>query len=78
MKDLAYDQELNLSGLRCPLPVLKARQALQHLQKGQILKVRCTDPLSLKDFPLFCQQAQTELLGQKTQGAEYYFWLKKG
>lgn len=77
MKDLDCDQELNLSGLHCPLPVLKTRQALQHLQRGSVLKVLCTDPLSLKDFPLFCQQTQTHLLRQESKGSQYYFWLEK-
>ncbi|MGJ4953483.1 sulfurtransferase TusA family protein [Bradyrhizobium sp. HKCCYLS20291] len=42
---------LDLSGLKCPLPVLKTRKALQSLKAGQCLEVRCTDPLAVIDIP---------------------------
>lgn len=43
--------ELDLTGLKCPLPVLKTRKALRALTAGQRLEVRCTDPLSVIDIP---------------------------
>lgn len=42
---------LDLTGLKCPLPVLKTRKALKLLQPGDQLEVRCTDPLSVIDIP---------------------------
>lgn len=42
---------LDLTGLRCPLPVLKTRKALKSLKAGDRLEVRCTDPLSVIDIP---------------------------
>ena len=43
--------KLDLSGLRCPLPALKTRKALGSLSPGDLLEVRCTDPLSVIDIP---------------------------
>jgi tRNA 2-thiouridine synthesizing protein A len=42
---------LDLTGLKCPLPALKTRKALKALKPGDILEVRCTDPLSVIDIP---------------------------
>jgi|ERR1700694_1299697 len=43
--------KLDLTGLKCPLPALKTRKALKALRPGDLLEVRCTDPLSLIDIP---------------------------
>ena len=43
--------KLDLSGLRCPLPALKARKALKSILPGHFLEVQCTDPLSVIDIP---------------------------
>ena len=43
--------KLDLTGLKCPLPALKTRKALKALQPGDLLEVRCTDPLSVIDIP---------------------------
>ena len=43
--------KLDLKGLKCPLPVLKTRKALKALATGDLLEVRCTDPLSVIDIP---------------------------
>jgi tRNA 2-thiouridine synthesizing protein A len=43
--------KLDLSGLKCPLPVLKTRKALKSLAPGDRLEVRCTDPLAVIDIP---------------------------
>jgi tRNA 2-thiouridine synthesizing protein A len=44
-------KKLDLTGLRCPLPVLKTRKALRSLAAGDRLEVHCTDPLSVIDIP---------------------------
>lgn len=43
--------KLDLTGLKCPLPVLRTRKALKALSAGNRLEVRCTDPLSVIDIP---------------------------
>jgi tRNA 2-thiouridine synthesizing protein A len=43
--------KLDLTGLKCPLPALKTRKALKALSAGDVLEVRCTDPLSVIDIP---------------------------
>ncbi len=48
--------KLDLTGLKCPLPALKTRKALKALKPGDLLEVRCTDPLSLIDIPNLIQE----------------------
>ena len=43
-KEIQVDKSLDAVGLTCPLPLLKAKQALNKLQSGQVLSVVCTDP----------------------------------
>ena len=44
------DQELDARGLNCPLPILRAKKALNGMGSGQTLKIIATDPGSVKDF----------------------------
>jgi tRNA 2-thiouridine synthesizing protein A len=45
------EKTLDLRGLKCPLPALRARKALSGLAAGDLLIVECTDPLSAIDIP---------------------------
>ena len=49
------DQELDLKGMSCPLPLLKAKQALNKMRNGQVLRVLATDPGSVRDFASFAR-----------------------
>ena len=49
------DQELDLKGMSCPLPLLKAKQALNTMFSGQVLRVLATDPGSVRDFASFAK-----------------------
>lgn len=73
-----FDQELDVRGLNCPLPIIKARKVLNGLQAGQILRVVATDPGSVKDFEAFAKQTGNELLESTAGGGEFAFRLKKG
>jgi TusA-related sulfurtransferase len=54
--DEASIRELDLSGLKCPLPVLQTRKALARTRHGHRLRVICTDPLTVIDIPHLLQQ----------------------
>ena len=72
-----FDQELDATGLHCPLPILRAKKALNALDSGQILHIIATDPGSLKDFSAFSKQTGNELLESREADGKYYFYLKK-
>lgn len=72
-----FDQELDASGLNCPLPILRAKKALTGMTAGQVLHIIATDPGSVKDFDAFAKQTGNELLESKEDGGKFYFLLKK-
>ena len=63
---MQIDKDLDTRGLNCPLPILKAKKALADMDSGQVLKVRATDPGSLRDFQAFSRQTGNALLAQQT------------
>ena len=73
----ATAQELDARGLNCPLPILRAKKALNGLQQGEVLSVRATDPGSVKDFDAFCKQTGNELVSSEQDGGEYVFQIRK-
>lgn len=71
------DVELDARGLDCPMPLLKARQALNRMQSGEYLVVRATDPGSVRDFQVFAEQSGHRLLSSEQCGDEYCYRLCK-
>ena len=71
------DAELDTSGLRCPLPLLKAMQALNSLASGDCLLVRATDPGSVRDFKVFADHSGHELLESSERDGVYSYRLRK-
>ena len=68
---------LDVQGLTCPLPVLKANKALRGLPPGARLTVLATDPATTKDFPAFCRETGHELLSAAEAEGIYRFELRK-
>ena len=71
------DRVLDAKGLRCPLPILKARSALKTLEAGNSLLVESTDPGSVADFAAFCRSTGNELLEQRAEGGVFTFLIRK-
>ncbi|HEX3065116.1 MAG TPA: sulfurtransferase TusA family protein [Dongiaceae bacterium] len=69
--------ELDARGLKCPLPVLKARRALQGVAPGGLLRVLATDPGAVKDFAHFCETTGCELVESGREGEVLRFLLRK-
>jgi len=72
-----FDQELDASGLNCPLPILRAKKALNGLTAGQVLHIIATDPGAVKDFEAFAKQTGNELTESREEGGKFYFLMKK-
>jgi len=68
---------LDVKGLTCPLPVLRAKKALKNVEVGGLLKVIATDPGSVKDMPAFCTQTGNELVEWADEGGVYTFIIKR-
>jgi tRNA 2-thiouridine synthesizing protein A len=72
------DVELDCRGLLCPLPVYRASQAIGKLAPGQVLRVECTDPGSLADFPALARQRGLTLLSAEEWDGVQVFRLRLG
>jgi TusA-related sulfurtransferase len=70
-------KEVDARGLNCPLPILKAKKALAEMASGDLLRITCTDPGSVRDFEAFARQTGNELVEQVTAGADFMHVLRR-
>jgi tRNA 2-thiouridine synthesizing protein A len=71
------DTLLDARGLKCPLPVLRARKAMQGLSSGGVLHIVATDPGSVSDFQAFCEATGHTLVEHAERDGEFSFRVKK-
>jgi tRNA 2-thiouridine synthesizing protein A len=71
------DTTLDVQGLTCPLPVLKANKALRSLAAGDKLTVLATDPASVADFRAFSRETGHAILSYSESQGVYRFVLRK-
>lgn len=69
---------LDVRGLNCPLPVLKAKKKMRELVSGDHLWVETTDPLSAIDIPAFCEQDGHELVTCEAEDGYTRYLIAKG
>jgi tRNA 2-thiouridine synthesizing protein A len=69
--------KLDLTGLKCPLPALKTRKALKALKPGDLLEVRCTDPLSVIDIPNLIRETGDSVETIERGESQIVFLIKK-
>ena len=74
----APETTLDTSGLKCPLPVLKAKKALKTMTPGAMLTVIATDPGAVGDFAHFCDASGDELLRSENLEGILTFVIRKG
>lgn len=74
---VAFDLEVDAKGLKCPLPILRAKKALATLESGQVLKVVATDKGSVRDFQAFSKQTGNALLAQEDDGEVFVHYMKR-
>lgn len=58
----AIDRELDVCGLKCPMPILRTKKALADMNSGAVLAVRVTDHAARDDFTAFARQTGHALL----------------
>lgn len=70
------DKTMDLKGLACPLPILKAKKALSQLPKGATLEVFATDPGSVADFTAFSEATGNPLIERSEAAGVYRFVIQ--
>lgn len=71
------EQTLDLRGLRCPLPALKARKVLGKLVAGDALVLECTDPLTAIDIPNLVRETGDVLEANSESAGLLVFRIRK-
>ncbi len=71
------DTILDATGLKCPLPVLKAKRAMRALADGETLSVLASDPGAPADFVHFCAVTGYTLLGTEEAGGVFTIKIRK-
>ena len=72
-----FTRQLDFRGLRCPLPVLRAKQALDDMNSGETLRIVATDPASMKNIQAFIGITGNELLEVREEDGKFYYLIKK-
>jgi tRNA 2-thiouridine synthesizing protein A len=68
---------LDAKGLKCPLPVLKARKAMRDVPAGGVLRILATDPGAVKDFEHFCKTTGHQLVAAREEAGTLIFEIRK-
>ncbi|MEL7117737.1 MAG: sulfurtransferase TusA family protein [Pseudomonadota bacterium] len=74
---MTYDDDLDATGLLCPLPVLKARKRLKAMTPGTVLRITADDPAAVVDVPHFCAEAGHDLLSSDIDAAPQVYFIRK-
>jgi tRNA 2-thiouridine synthesizing protein A len=75
---MTWDQEIDATGLLCPLPVLKARKRLGQMKAGEVLRLLASDPMAVVDVPHFCSEAGHGFEGMAELEGTRAFLIRKG
>jgi tRNA 2-thiouridine synthesizing protein A len=76
MSDLEIKVKVDASGLSCPLPILKAAQAMKSVQPGELVEIVATDPGSVKDFDAWATSTGNSLVEQDASAGKFRFVLR--
>lgn len=74
---LQPDAVLDARGLNCPEPVMMLHNKVRDLQAGALLEVIATDPSTRRDVPKFCVFLGHELVEQREEAGEFFYWIRK-
>jgi tRNA 2-thiouridine synthesizing protein A len=77
MKNDHFSETLDVTGHKCPIPVLRLRRQLEKMPAGAVIKVTATDSMTGIDFPHFCRESHHELLEMTEEDGILYFLIKK-
>jgi tRNA 2-thiouridine synthesizing protein A len=71
-------EELDFTGLKCPLPSLMTAKALRRIRPGTTLIVTATDPLAPLDIRFLCEHEGHSFLAQRAEGSAVRMVVRKG
>jgi len=77
MADIRPNRVVDLKGLNCPMPVLKAKKAIDGLNSGEVVLLEVTDPGSKSDIPAMVRRTGNELIEVSESEGVFNFLIRK-
>lgn len=74
--DIHADQVLDCRKLKCPLPVLKTRKAIEAMASGQVLKMLADIPGSVKCLPIWSAKSGNPIIRMEQEGPVYIYYIQ--
>ncbi|MFM8339387.1 MAG: sulfurtransferase TusA family protein [Fluviibacter sp.] len=71
------DRQLDVCGLKCPMPILRTKKALADMASGEVLEIVVTDPAAPDDFAAFARQTGHVLLHVQDGEAQWVIYLRR-
>ncbi len=75
---MEYDNEIDLSGLNCPLPILKTKATLVTMNSGEVLKIIVTNSDSVRELRVYAKQTGSKLNEISDDNGEFIMLFEKG
>ncbi len=72
-----FDQELDTSGLSCPMPIMKTKKTLKKMASGEVLHLIATDPATSDDIPGLVDEMDSSIEATNEDDGKYHFYIKK-
>ncbi|ABV60893.1 MULTISPECIES: sulfurtransferase TusA family protein [Bacillus] len=75
---MTSDQMLDVTGLACPMPIIRTKKKMNDLAEGQVLEIHATDKGAKADLAAWAKSSGHELITQTEEGHVLKFWVRKG
>ncbi|MGM0728143.1 MAG: sulfurtransferase TusA family protein [Bacillota bacterium] len=75
---MTSDQMLDVTGLACPMPIIRTKKKMNDLTEGQVLEIHATDKGAKADLTAWAKSSGHELITQTDEGHVLKFWVRKG
>lgn len=77
MLEMKSDHVVDAKGLACPMPIVRAKKAINDIESGQVLEIHATDKGSKADIAAWAKSAGHEMLASTEENEVFKFWIKK-
>ncbi|MGG0679311.1 sulfurtransferase TusA family protein [Bacillus altitudinis] len=75
---MTSDHILDVTGLACPMPIIRTKKKMNDLAEGQVLEIHATDKGAKADLAAWAKSSGHELIMQTDEGQVLKFWVRKG
>ncbi|MGG0616274.1 sulfurtransferase TusA family protein [Bacillus altitudinis] len=75
---MTSDHILDVTGLACPMPIIRTKKKMNDLAEGQVLEIHATDKGAKADLAAWAKSSGHELITQTDEAHVLKFWVRKG